>query len=294
MNVKEFLEEKGVRTVGTENEHVGEGWIGVDCPFCAEHNRYHLGISREGGGCKCWRCGKHRLPDVLKALGLSPREAFDRVTFTHHTAQEEREPPEELWWPPGCRFLQARHRKYLRQRGFRSRVIEQRWGRLRGTNVAGGKWRARLVVPVFYKREPVSWTARDITGQADLRYLSCPRSGERRPIKHCLYGEQLARSYTRVLVVEGVTDCWRFGAGAVSVMGTAWTYAQVAQLTAWDTVYILFDNEPEAQAAADELAAVLDVIGVNVEILQGEDKRDVGDYSAAEVRALRRELHFEL
>lgn len=69
------------------------------------------------------------------------------------------------------------------------------------------------------------------------------------------------------IVVEGVTDVWRLGPGAVATFGIKFRPAQVAMLARhFKTIHVLFDPEPAAQAQARKLATDISRLGCAVKI----------------------------
>lgn len=295
MNIEEYLQNHGIRPVGTENEHVSDGWIGIDCPFCGETGQYHLGISVSGGGCRCWRCGKHKLTEVLKELNISLKDFFANVDLGKPKVKVPK--AEAVKWPTGCSSgMWLSHKRWIKRRGFRPKPLQEAW-RLRSVGPTG-KWKWRIVIPVFYNDEAVSWTTRDVTGNADIPYISAPKNWERRDIKDCIGGGHLAEHFTSCIVVEGPVDAWRIGPGAVYTFGSAWTTAQ-AQLLAknWRRIYVMYDwTDDDAMKLARDLASTLELVGTDSEVIQptGTDAEDPGELKPSEVKEIRRELGFEI
>lgn len=55
------------------------GWVNIHCPFCQGSQDYHLGIRADGMGCHCWRCGKHKLWDAIKAVCGPSQESLGKI-----------------------------------------------------------------------------------------------------------------------------------------------------------------------------------------------------------------------
>src|SRR3972149_5049872 len=172
--------------LGGTHKHVRQGFIGLDCPWCGPgSHRYHLGINLEHRYAVCWRCGHHRLGDVLsQVLRIPIGEALrllGDVERIRPTAKEQRRG--KLVIPP-TGPLQPCHRDYLTRRGFHPDRVEQLWG-VRGIGIAKRvSW--RLWVPVHYRGEIVSWTTRSI-GDGTSRYVSASPEGGSMPLKALLY-----------------------------------------------------------------------------------------------------------
>jgi DNA primase len=183
--------------------------------------------------------------------------------------------------------MRPHHLRYLERRGFDSDLIEREWGVL-GTGpcayLDGIDYRFRLLIPVVWDGREVSFQARDVTGRSDLRYASCPVDREVRHHKHILYGRQERWGRTGI-VVEGVTDAWRFGPVACATFGIAYTTEQVRLIArAFERVAIVFDAERQAQERARRLAAQLHQLGnerpVVVSLGEGVDPGSMGQDDA--------------
>ncbi len=297
MEISEYLESRGINTAGTENEHVSPGWIGIDCPFCGEKEQFHMGINISGGGCRCWRCGKHKLTDVLKALNIKPRDFFSNVDLRTKTPPKAVEHPSTVKFPAGCSpALWKAHKEFMKKRMFDPESYSKHY-QLRATGPTGGKYKWRIVIPVIKDGKIVSWTARDVTGKSDQTYMSPPKEWEVEEIKHCLYGYDDAKNYNRVIVVEGPTDVWRMGKGTVATFGSAWTGPQAALLSRWKAVFIMYDMEDEeAIEKGRDLARALDLAGTRAETVQpkGMEAGDPGSLKVSSVRKIREQLGMEV
>ncbi len=194
--------------------------------------------------------------------------------------------PGRLQLPLGTHKMEARHREYLRRRGFDPEELEQKYNLL-GTGPAG-HLPHRIVVPVFHRGRMVSWQARDITGTAELRYISAGKDKEEVHHKDILYNLDNCRGRA-VLAVEGITDVWRLGDDCCATFGTKVRFAQVRLLAEFDRVFFVYDGETVAQAQARRLCRMLSGMGVQAEnILLGGG--DPGEMSPDDALALKREL----
>ena len=69
------------------------------------------------------------------------------------------------------------------------------------------------------------------------------------------------------------------------------TKKQLCLLAQFDSVFILFDNEEEAQKRANRYGEELSLVGVKeVEIIRLNEYKDVADMSNIEARLLKRKL----
>lgn len=243
-----------------EAQDVGHGWIGLICPMC-HHPRYLLGINLRSLAVSCWRCGRHRLGDVLAAAsGRTIREVLPLIrqldAYDASSGPRSEFRPSGRYQPPsGVAPLLAAHRRCLERWGFDPDECVQNWN-IQGIG-PGGEFRWRLFVPVVRAGKPVSWTTRAIGERVALRYRSANPEHESVPIKHCLWGEDHA--YHSAVIVEGFKQAMRIGRGAVATMGVGYTEQQLIRMSWFARRTIVFDNEPAAQRRAVELADALSI-----------------------------------
>lgn len=283
-------------------KNVRAGWTHIQCPVpqCGDHSN-HGGFSPRGTY-KCWKCGGHGVPWVVKALLNIPlREAIKVVSDYDNGVpaladsgvtgdRPRRTTPIEL---PGHELSPPAIR-YLRSRGFDPYELELRYGLMATDHT--GYWedgydvRWRIIIPIFdHTGRLVNFQGRDYTGKQEIRYKGCPVASAITHHKDLLYGEEHCIGTDHIAVVEGVFDQWRMGDGFVATFGTSMTKAQVVRLSRYKRVSFLFDPEPEAQARAMEVARELAALGIEIELLNADfgDGRDPGDLTPEEARDLR-------
>lgn len=257
MTIRELLTDLAVPFAEHgESPHVTAGRLGVVCPWCGGGtNKFGLGIHVATLRCSCWKCGRHTISSVLRELTGRPwgviRGWIDALGGDRDDSPVVR-PIGRYQEPGGVGDLLPVHRRYLEDRGFDPDRLTAEWG-VRAIGNAG-KYKWRLFLPVFDRQKPVTWTTRAV-GNVELRYLSAPPSDESKPLKETLYGDW--RAEQAVVVVEGPTDVWRVGPGAVATYGLSYTAAQMCKLARYPLRAIAFDNEPEAQRVARRLASDL-------------------------------------
>jgi len=280
------LEDSGV-PLTTEGKHATRGWIQTECPFCTGKPGFHLGYNLSRRYFHCWRCGWKPTVAVLRELGWEAEEAwriFRQAKSARPYHQIEREEKDrtlqEIKLPAGSGPLSKAARRYLIRRRFLPNRLEKIW-QLRSTGPEGGKYKYRIIIPVFMDGRLLSFQARDYTGKASIPYLAPPNS----QIKRLIYGWDYVMDGSAV-VVEGVTDAWRIGPGAVATFGTGWTPEQRNILGTLRKALIAFDPEPQAQDRALRLAAELSMVGTEVQILEGLET-DPGDMTEEEAKELR-------
>ena len=225
-------------------------------------------------GVKCWRCGKKKISETIAALLRIPhREAiWEMRKFTKKGNIENRyfetqiEHAKDLIWPGGCESLQNVHRKLLESRNFDSYELERIW-KLLGTNHIDPNYRWRIVIPLYWKNRAISYQALDITGQHKQKYKAAPPAHEVIPHWEMLYGadQALITNSRKVVVVEGVTDVWRLGPGAVATYGVEWNNKQAIMLSKnWEEIFLFYDPDEAGEKGGLSLYNFLRGFGNNV------------------------------
>lgn len=287
MNVIDVLDELGVPHT---DRGASDGWVHVDCPFCGVPGKPGMGVHLRTGAVSCFKCGKHRLGDVLAAVTGKPlRDVMPLVAgLTPGFSPADGEPAvKRVYTPPaGVGPLGRTGRDYLARRGLDPDECAEKYGF--GWIGNESRLKFRVFLPVFHNRKPVSWTTRAV-GSANPRYLSARPDQEAEPLKSLLYGEDFCRH--AVCVVEGPLDAVRIGPGAAATFGLAVTPAQVARIARYPVRYLVPDNEPEAGRAwselADQLAAFPGTTAV-VGLTTGKDPASAAESEIEEIRALLR------
>jgi len=121
-----------------------------------------------------------------------------------------------------------------------------------------GDYKFRIIIPIIQNKNIIHFTSRDVTNKTDLRYKTCPDELALIPMTHCLYNIDNVRGET-ILVMEGATDVWRFGNGAVAILRTEFSNAQINLILEKRVkrAFIMFDSEPQAIWRANQLARKL-------------------------------------
>lgn len=284
-----FLRDKGI-SPSLGGKHVRPGWVGLRCPFCGD-SKDHLGYNLQRGYFKCWRCGWHSIPEVLRGmLQISWAEAYHfaeqydvegaRTYRQQKSGRVSRiEIPQEL--------LSAPERRYLERRGFSPTELCNLYD-LRGGGFVG-PWKYRIVLPFYFHGKLVTCTARALSDAMEPRYLNLPEERSVLAVKETFYNIDTVWDSPVIIVVEGPTDVWRLGPGFVASCGTELSPAQLALLKQWEQVLFLFDNEDLAQQRARKYAAALSSLGVpRVEVLREDSGKDPGSLSREEAQELRK------
>lgn len=273
---------------GGSHRHVRYGWTGVQCPWCRT-SVWHMGIRESDGYTTCWRCGRHKLIDLLSELTRLPAEKLYEVvrdvrSFSDRLAYRKTvERSDRVILPKGRGPLVKPHKAYLIKRGFDPRAIESSWN-IQGIGIhARLCW--RLFIPITIRNEVVSWTTRSV-GDHPLRYISARPDEESVPHTDVLYGAD--KAHHTVFVSEGPLDCWAIGSGGTAVLGLNVSEVQIKEIGAFPVRVICFDNSKDAQRRADKLAERLCLFPGDTHVVVLESGEDPADAELAEIDELRK------
>jgi hypothetical protein len=285
MTILEILNALNIPNQTEGHEHCRPGWVQTDCPWCSKGwGHYRLGINLSGGYCNCWACGPQHLGKSLAELaGVHPGKvsSFTR-TFTRARLPGELAVAGKLVVPFKPGPLLGAHRRYLERRKFDPNKVARIW-EVQGIG-PDPRYGGRLYIPIRYRGEVVSWTTRSISDTHATRYRSASRDQEKINHKHLLYGIDYCRN--AIVVVEGPTDVWRIGPGAVCTFGDGCTRKQLVTIASFPIRVIWFDSEPEAVKRAKALASQLEVLPGETYVVYG-DSKDPGTASPAEIKEIR-------
>jgi len=266
--------DKGIDFKTAGDKHCRPGWIQINCPYCPGAGNFHLGYNLEKGYFNCWSCGWHAQEKVLgELLGLRGKQIWrlwhdyslrrskvpdspSQPHLDHSSVQEE------PTLPTGTTDLKPIHRKYLEKRLFDPDKLADIWG-LKGTGFLG-RYKFRIIAPIYFRGRLVSYQGRDITGKSGLKYKACNQKDELLDHNSTLYGYDLVPRHS-VVVVEGITDCWRIGPGTVATFGKIFTQEQARLLKDFKNRFILFDSD--AMERAEMVARTISVFKGHTEIL---------------------------
>lgn len=288
-NFELFALEHGIPIYASGYRQCREGWVQIECPFC--HGSAHLGFNIQQSYFNCYSCGYHSAYDVLERLGYSyNKEVKERYSGHVRTADREKKKrgANKCRLPAYSNSPWSPHKTYLKSRGLNWHTLRKEYsiGFTNQITQAGYQW--RIMIPVFFDHVLATFQARHV-GESELRYKTCPIQNEHRPIKHCLYNYDNTLG-EKVVVTEGVVDVWKLGRGAVATFGIDYSVQQVALLSEFKKVFVLFDKEEQAQKQAQLLCDDLSMIGVDTEIVTLPDHSDPGELTVEEGREVMEEL----
>jgi DNA primase len=286
-DVIDFLESRDL-AYRTSGKNVTSGWVEIECPFCGEDPSQHFGVNLDSGLGHCWICGEKcnsikLVKEIDDCTWFEAKEIVEEFSQEIKPKQEKViQHPDTLKYPAGILDgIPKIHKRYLESRNFDAEMLAQKYD-LKFIG-AGGKWKFRMIIPVVVNGKVVTYTSRDVTGNAPMAYKHLTDSKSIIPIKHTLYNFDRISNNTAILV-EGIMDCWRIGDGAVCSFGTQLTIQQKEILTTLDKLYILFDNDAinKANTLALNLLETIPYIEV-VELPEG-DPADLTNQEAKNIK----------
>lgn len=280
------------------HKHCRDGWVNTSCPFCTGNPGLHLGATLDGSVFTCWRCGwKPASKAVAELIGVSEPQAKEIMRKYGGTSVKQPKKPEQKnkkphKFPSDTGPLQPRHKRYLADRRFDPDKLEKKW-KLLGTGPVAMlddiSYKHRILAPIFWEGERVSFQARDITDRHKVKYMGCPEDREKIKHKHILYGKQSAWSETGICV-EGITDVWRLGTKAFATFGIKFTKKQIRQIAKnFLRVIIMFDDDPQAQKQAKLLEGELQFRGVETKRI--DLKGDPADLTEKQAKYLVKKIY---
>lgn len=281
MNIEKLLHDHHIPIAQPGDGNYRDGWVNVQCPFCADHSK-HLGFNLGQGYAHCWRCGgKFMDQAVAKLLGISkPKARQVMKEYGGAASRQVKEVKRKVRakahkYPTDTGPMNHRHKKYLESRGFDPQYIAKTWEVLGTGPIAkldGIDYKHRILAPIIWNGEEVSWQSRDITGRHKAKYMACPKDRELVEHQTVLYGRPGDWGDTGICV-EGITDVWRLGVNSFGTFGIDFTRKQVRAMARYfRRVVVLFDDEPQAQAQAQVLQSELVFRGVEavIETIEGD------------------------
>lgn len=272
MNILQLYQDFSIPYASPEQRHYREGWVNTECPFCTGHEGNHLGWNLDESYFSCWQCGGHKtfttISKLLKITEQKARQILKQYQINAPKAKEAkvkiRRKAHRL--PSNTEPLLDRHKQYLEKRGFDAAYLEEKYGLL-GTGPVSSlneiNYKFRIIAPIYWEGKQVSFQSRDITDRSKLKYITCPKDRELIHHKHILYSSSVLPSYTGI-IVEGITDVWRFGDIAYATFGIKYTAIQVRLIAGlFKRVAVVFDDETQAIIQANKLVGELKFRGVD-------------------------------
>ena len=277
MQIEKLLKDNGI-TYATNHKNIRDGWIGIeDCPFCNSVGKFHLGYSLEEHYFSCWKCGGHNTPYTIQKLLRVSRDKAEAIIKQYGGTSKVKKIPKvrtgtnRFKLPPTVPH-NSRSWTYLKRRGFDDPdELINLWGLLYTgpmSQLDNLNFSNRVLAPIIWDGQIVSFQARDISDKHIAKYMACPPEREIISHKHILYGLQGYWQRRKGICVEGIVDVWRFGPGAFATLGIKFTRHQIKEIkNHFDEVVIIYDPEKWAQWQARTLMNELKFKGVKAQIV---------------------------
>ena len=278
------------------------GWVNLKCPYCGGSS-YKFGFNPKDDYCTCFACGSHPLRKSLSIVLSVPLKDLDDVLINYqgrngvlNELNEKKSPKPVKLELPTDTFISA-ERKYLKSRGFNPSYLNEKY------NVVGGgmtgSWKYRIIIPLIVGGRIVSWTGRSILSKDKLEELKIPRYKNLSiddsviDCKSTLFNLDNCPGKT-VVLTEGPMDVLKFDGPAICSFGTQMTEIQLKIIAdRFNKVFVMFDNETEAQKKAKKYGIQLSSLGVDVEIVDAFsdfNRNDMGECSESEIKQIKKEL----
>ncbi len=287
MDIKKLLEDYNI-DFWDSGKNVTPGWINICCPFCEDKSN-HGGFNPFKEYYNCWHCGWRPLLEVLSTiLGVSERKAsniLNNYKTTLLKSKKSIQKPTSIILPGSKPKIQ--HIRYLEKRGFEPRPLIEKY-HLLGTLFESRDYGYRIIIPIYYKGKVVSYQSRSLTNNVGDKYKACKKEKEIVEHKRILYNIDNCINNKKVIVVEGVIDCWKLGNNCCCTFGVDYTKEQLLMLLQFEEIFICFDPDEPGQTAAIKLSNELYMLNKKVEIIKLET--DPGDLSLEDGLYLNKEL----
>lgn len=309
-NIIDFLEEFGIEFWTSGSKNVSPGWIGLQCPFPeCDDDTNHLGIRLKDKKCNCWKCGPHSLRSVIKELTDLPNDEIKSIIKFLGAADEDI-PPYYHQQTPSSEVNKIRrkmslpqessihfpqlHLDYLRSRGFPPLKTIRKY-KLRATRNLG-KYKFRIIIPVYMDRKLVNFTSRDVTGEQEEKYRHAPNKDVILHRDHCVYNIDSINQNGDAILCEGPLDVMKMGDGAVSFFGVQENVQQIIALKNKKirNLYIMFDNDKAGNKNANRIAKMFAPLFKKVEVIKLNGVEDPGQLTLEEAATIKHKLLFNL
>ncbi len=287
-----FFKQNGINYVSHGN-NVAKDHVNIKCPFCGNDDpSEHMGVNLTADYWGCWRnrnhrgeapqrlimqlvrCSYSRACEIAGRANMRDLSEFEAV-INNLRKVDINEPArialESLCLPDNFREVRAVGNgisfiNYLvEKRGFHRKDIKALVKRYDLRYCMSGRWKGRLIIPLYFEEKLVSWVARSIYPRENLRYMNLTTDFEKArergdPVgllnpKSILFNfdELWEEGGDTLFVTEGPMDALKIdfygqfvGARATCLFGLTYTDAQEILLdglvSKFDRVRILLDE----------------------------------------------------
>jgi len=310
MDINALYSDYNIRTAPEGDKHYRTGWIQTKCPFCSGNIGFHLGYNLNNNYFNCWRCGGHPVNKVLvKLLGVSYNE--NKQIIRKYKGKINRQRTEikqitikkETFKLPKNRNIMSSHFaiNYMKKRGFTKKEIItliNDFGIKITDNICPFKaqnktmeLKYRILAPVHWQGDIVSWQTRDMRNKSNLKYITCPKNIEKIHHKHIFYSnrEFNLKNIKEIILTEGIFDVWRLhlaGLDAMAGFGVELKTEQILLLKQIPRIILWLDPDKAGEKKANELFNRLVFFGCNVSKIKNNINKDPGDLTKEEIQQI--------
>jgi hypothetical protein len=304
MKIKEILKEYKIDFVES-GKNVSKGNVNINCPMCGDDSSYHLGISPEKGVFSCWRNRSHK-GSVSYLLSFILHISIDEAkillegndfTFTKNITETIIGGKSSIDLPDNFRVIRNESAtkpfyNYLINRGFDR--IEELVERYDIKCCISGKWKDRVIFPLYLNSKLMTWQGRSIMLDPFLRYRDLEINESVRHVKYCLFDYDNLNGGDRLYIFEGVFDALKLSwyspeqINSTCVFTLNITDEQVKFLLRisekYDRLILLLDENAESQAM--RISGKLSFIK-NLEVkFTPLGFKDIGEMSGNDIKSL--------
>jgi len=300
MNIYDFFDNYGIEYF-TSGKNVSKGWVNIQCPFCSDQSN-HLGVRLTDKRVSCWNCGDHELYTLIKKItGESPTEiknikkqlATEYASVSPLIYANTKRTSQWVSLPQASPFFPKLHLDYLKKRGFRlpNKLIKKY--NLQAVYTFG-KYKYRIIIPIYLNKKIVSFTSRDVSDQQDPPYKNASPEEVTINVKRTIYNIDRVKEHGDIIITEGPIDVWKLGDGAICFFGVKFTVDQISLLIEKriDTCFLLLDRDEPGINLQKLLIRILSPLCRSVEVVELTKKADPGELTLAESAIIRKELGF--
>lgn len=309
IDIQSLYSDYNIHTAPTEHKHYREGWVQVRCPFCTGNEGYHLGFNIEHSYFNCWRCGHKSIEKALsRLLGISYqntkqilRNYKKRGVSTRFTQKAIKIKKKAFKMPKNFNIFKHKYSlNYLMKRGFTKKQIKilvKDFDISTTGNFCFFKHdkklinlKYRILAPIYWQGDIVSWQTRDSTEKKEVKYITCPKKVEKAHHKHILYAKKDFRlkDTEKAILVEGIFDVWKIhlaGYTALGGFGVELKTEQILLLKQIPELLIWLDPDKPGKKKGKEIFTRLTFAGCNVKQIAGAEE-DPGDLTIKQIRRI--------
>lgn len=278
----------------TEGKNVSIDSVNVQCPFCPDRDpSNHCGIFCDTNVFSCWRCNRSGpFVYLLQTLTNLPSEECERIVETGTTFKESaidqiKSITDKVKYE---KLLTGNVDKAIAMPGFAKLITPDidfpllfHWLDLRNISIntviqyrceacRAGKYMNRIVIPVFSNGDLAAYQALDLSGFADVK---CKTSTSN--INNYLYGYDNIIN-NRMIITEGVLDCWRVGEDSVASFGTHITERQKELILDKELDELIFCWDGETWFKAKKQAEFFAPFIGKIKVVKLPGEEDPDDY----------------